>query len=176
MRVERVQQVIRLTGQFLFFRSLSRTAFFRVTDKFREIFFFVWGFEGHIGLDVFAQLIPPFVFPILQFLLADIYNIHYSCISCELTEDFALRVLPTQIIYYIADSPVTRLRLLTNKSDNSAVPYAFLLVTYIIAQLFQASLFFPTHESVYIRFLRKAILQKSKIRQRRQKPRTQRPY
>ena len=30
------------------------------------------------------------------------------------------------IIYYIADLPVTRLRLLTNKSDNIAVPYASL--------------------------------------------------
>ena len=31
-----------------------------------------------------------------------------------------------RIIYYIADLPVTRLRLLTNKSDNIAVPYASL--------------------------------------------------
>ena len=32
----------------------------------------------------------------------------------------------SQIIYYIADLPVTRLWLLTNKSDKIAVPYASL--------------------------------------------------
>ena len=33
---------------------------------------------------------------------------------------------PMLIIYYIADLPVTPLRVLTNKSDNIAVPYASL--------------------------------------------------
>ena len=44
------------------------------------------------------------------------------------------------IIYYIADLPVTRLRLLTNKSDNIAVPYASLRSLILLLAL-QASPF-----------------------------------
>ena len=52
----------------------------------------------------------------------------------------------TSIIYYIADLPVTRLRLLTNKSDNIAVPYASLRSLILLLSSFELRLFFPTHE------------------------------
>ena len=46
------------------------------------------------------------------------------------------------IIYYIADLPVTRLRLLTNKSDNIAVPYASLRSLILLLSSFELRLFF----------------------------------
>ena len=56
----------------------------------------------------------------------------------------------TGIIYYIADLPVTRLRLLTNKSDNIAVPYASLRSLILLLSSIELRLFSPIHESVYI--------------------------
>ena len=42
-----------------------------------------------------------------------------------------------QIIYYIADLPVTRLWLLTDKSDKIAVPYASLRSLILLLSFFQ---------------------------------------
>ena len=52
----------------------------------------------------------------------------------------------SSIIYYIADLPVTPLRVLTNKSDNIAVPYASLRL--LILLLSSLSFAFLTHGMV----------------------------
>ena len=48
------------------------------------------------------------------------------------------------IIYYIADLPVTRLRLLTKKSDNIAIPYASLRSLILLLSSFELRLFSNT--------------------------------
>ena len=52
------------------------------------------------------------------------------------------------IIYYIEDLPVTRLRLLTNKSDNIAVPYASLRSLILLLSSIELRLFFLQYMKV----------------------------
>ena len=72
-----------------------------------------------------------------------------------------------KIIYYIADLPVTRLRPLTNKSDNIAVPYAslrslILLLSSIELRLFSSYTCKCVHKIPQLR-KRKIVKQRSNV-------------